>query len=81
MTAEPEELDDDYLETPKEEPAPPQSKLKFGWCLTNHHEKCLVTVQKLTCTCPCPNHGTQRESLPGVSESFQQIVDKYYPNR
>lgn len=52
---------------------------KLGWCLTGHHEKCAVTVQKLTCTCPCENHGTEHESLPGPSETFQKLIDRYYP--
>jgi hypothetical protein len=25
----------------------------LGWCITGHHDECLITVADLTCDCEC----------------------------
>ena len=69
--------EDDYDESAPLPPAKPAKKTPFGWCLTNQHEKCRVTIGRATCPCACPNHGTEQEQLPGASPNLLAIVEKY----
>lgn len=52
--------------------------VRFGWCMTEQHDECMVTNNKLECECDCENHGVNYKVLPGMSPMLQEISDRYY---
>lgn len=36
----------------------------FGWCMTGHHDGCIIEFTGHTCNCNC--HGSRRELEEGV---------------